>query len=44
MTTSIYTLALGPDAEGKHFSCALYWISTHGEEGPPSEIYHTLVL
>jgi hypothetical protein len=44
MTNSIYILALGPETEGKHFSCALCRVSTCGERGPLSEIYHTLVL
>jgi hypothetical protein len=44
MTNSIYILSLGPETEGKHFSCALCWVSTRGERGPLSEIYHTLVL
>ena len=44
MTNSIYILHLEPEAEGKHFSCALSWVNNRGETGPLSEIYHTIVL
>jgi hypothetical protein len=43
MTASPYTLTgLPPSAEGQWLSFYLQW-QTHGEEGPPGEVFHVMI-
>jgi hypothetical protein len=43
MTHSLFTLSLGPEAEGKFLSCAPRWQSERGELGPWGEIQHIVI-
>jgi hypothetical protein len=43
MTHSPFSLALGPETEGKFLSCACRWQNEKGELGPWSEVMHIAV-